>query len=165
MSQLIFGGMIAIILLGFYVWSIVDAVSVVQCMKSATADKPCTEVFSNNMSYILNTLGALISSTVVGVLGATKPSEFPVQKILTNSLKGTLTGTIQTIAALMPSIFILVWIVCGVITVIYGFVLSDTDLVAPFSAAAKAWFGVAIAAVYAYFGIRPSNGNNPPNGG
>ncbi len=157
MSQLIFGGMIAIILLGFYVWSIVDAVLVVQCKRELGEN--CKEVFSNNMSYILNTLGALISSTVVGVLGATKPSELPAQSIVEKSLKGNLTATANRFAALMPTIFILVWIVCGVITVIYGFMLSDADYVASFTAAAKAWFGVAIAAVYAYFGIKPSNGN------
>jgi hypothetical protein len=68
MAQLIFGGMIAIVLLVFYIWSIVDAVSVVRCMKAATVENPCKQEFSVNMSYILNTLGALISSTVVGLL-------------------------------------------------------------------------------------------------
>lgn len=159
MSQLIFGGMIAIILLGFYVWSIVDAVSVVQCKNAARAN--CPE-FSTNMSYILNTLGALISSTVVGVLGATKSSEFPVQKTLENTLKGKLRETPKMLTALMPSVFILAWLICGVITVIYGFILSN-DLVPPFTAAAKAWFGVALAAVYAYFGIQPDNGQKNPN--
>ena len=158
MSQLIFGGMIAIILLGFYVWSIYDAVSVVQCKN---AMQTCQE-FSGNMSYILNTLGALISSLVVGLLGATKPSEFPAQKLLESTLKGKLKETPKMIAALMPSIFILVWITCGVVTVVFGFILSN-DAVPPFTAAAKAWFGVAIASVYAYFGLRPNGGNN--NGG
>jgi membrane associated rhomboid family serine protease len=72
-------------------------------------------------------------------------------------LRGKLRETPKMIAALMPSIFIFVWLVCGVITVIFGFILSgEKEFVPPFTAAAKAWFGVAIAAVYAYFGIRPN---------
>lgn len=148
MPQLIFGGILALILLGFYIWSIASAVSAARHGGD----------LAPNMAYLLNTIGGLISATVVGVLGATQAGEFPAQK----TLQRNLTGTIKTLAGYMPSIFILVWMVCGVITVIYGFVLYDT--VPPLSAQAKVWLGTAIGAVYAYMGVRPNSNSGKPDG-
>lgn len=144
MPQLLFGGILAVILLGLYIWAIFEGV---QATKGDTAG------FTANMSYLLNTIGGLISATVVGVLGATEVGDFPGQK----TFERNLTGTISTIAGLMPSFYILVWIVCGVVMVIYGFVLNDT--VPALSAQAKVWLGTAIGAVYAYMGIKPQSNN------
>ena len=143
MPQLLFGGLLTLILLGFYIWSIIDAVSIAACAKD------CPQL-SNNMAYLLNTIGGLISAVVIGVLGATQTGDFPAQK----SIAKNLTGTVQTVATIMPSLFILVWIICGVVTVIYGFVLYDN--VPPLNASAKVWLGSAIGSVYAYFGIKPN---------
>lgn len=156
MPQLLFGGILAAILLGFYIWSIVDAIEIVQCMEkfknaseSVRATLPKCDSFTNNMTYFLNSIGGLISATVVGVLGATTVKEFPGEKLFGKKLD----GTVQTIAAFMPSVYILVWLTCGVFTVIYGFGLYDTDHVPPLTEHAKAWLGVALAAGFAYFGI------------
>ena len=60
MPQLIFGGILATILLGFYIWSIVDAVYIA---KNCVPGTNCTDQFSANMSFLLNSLGGLISAT------------------------------------------------------------------------------------------------------
>ena len=147
MPQLIFGGILATILLGFYIWSIVDAVSIaIDC----NAGTNCSNQFTSNMSFLLNSLGGLISATVVGVLGATESGEFPGVRTFGKNI----TGTFQAIAAYMPSFYILVWVISGVVIVIYGFILHP-DAVEPLSAQAKVWLGTALAAVYAYFGINP----------
>lgn len=145
MPQLIFGGILAVIMLGFYIWAIVEGV---QATMGDTAG------FTPNMTYLLNTIGGLISATVVGVLGATEVGEFPGQR----AFEKNLSGTISRVASWMPSLYILVWIVCGVVMVVYGFVLNDT--VPPLSAQAKVWLGTAIGAVYAYFGIKPQPNSN-----
>ncbi len=148
MPQLIFGGILAAILLGFYIWSIADGVAIAtRCAPGAD----CSDQYSANMAFLLNSLGGLISATVVGVLGATETGEFPGRR----SFAENLTGTFQTVAAFMPSIYILVWIISGVIVVIYGFILHP-DTVEPMSAQAKVWLGTAVASVYAYFGIKPN---------
>lgn len=147
MPQLLFGGLLALILLGFYIWSIVDAITLAQCKAN------CPQ-FSSNMSYLLNTIGGLISAVVIGVLGATKTGEFPSPK----SIEKTLSGWVQTLGVVMPSLFILAWIICGVFTVIFGFILYDN--VPALGASAKVWLGSAIGAVYAYFGIQPNNGKS-----
>lgn len=156
MPQLLFGGMIAFILLGLYVWSIVSGA----CEASPIAGcKDRVPAFTANMQFLLNSVGGLISATVVGVLGATKPAEFPAEGLFRKNL----TGTVQTIAGYMPSLYILVWIICGTYMVVYGFVLYSDDNLAPaFSAQAKMWLGTALAAVYAYFGIRPNGATTTP---
>ncbi|CAN5298189.1 hypothetical protein BH10ACI1_BH10ACI1_11520 [soil metagenome] len=153
MPQLLFGGLIAVILLAFYIWSIVDAICFVSHCR-------LTSGFTPNVQFLLNSIGGLISATVVGVLGATKPSELPAARFFQKNLN----DTTQSLAAWMPSIYILVWIICGVLTVIYGFILYPADDPAPaLSANAKVWLGTAIASVYAYVGISPNNGNTGGN--
>ncbi|GEM_PF-2417461 len=159
MPKLLFGSILAMILLGLYIWSIVDAISVVQCKEEVLkhlADKnkdpqqvPICSLFTDNMKYILNSIGALISATVVGALGASAIAEFPGRELFRKGL----TGSLQTIAGYMPSVYILFWLGCGVFTLIYGFLLYDTDHEPAFTEHAKAWLGVAIAAGFAYFGI------------
>lgn len=155
MPQLLFGGLLATILLGFFIWSIVDGVSIASSCKSSSN---CTNEFSANMSFLLNSLGGLIAATVVGVLGATQPGEYPSK----NLFEKNLTGIVKSVAAYMPSFYILVWIVCGVVMVIFGFILYP-EAVAPLNAQAKVWLGTAIAAVYAYFGITPDSPPKPSN--
>lgn len=153
MPQLLFGGVLACVLLVFYIWAIVDSV---------VATRAGLSDYSPNMSYLLNTIGGLISAVVVGVLGATQPGDFPAEKTLTKTIK----GTTQSFVRFIPSVFILVWIACGVAMVVFGFILYENSVPA-LNAQAKVWLGAAIGAVYAYMGIRP-NGNsvapNPANG-
>lgn len=146
MAKLLFGGILATVLLGFYIWSLAEAVGAAHC-----GGGDCRG-FSTNMSFLLNSIGGLISATVVGVLGATQAGEFPSLTLYGRNISGIVRG----LAAYMPSIYILVWIVCGVVTVIYGFILyPESDPVPPLFAQAKVWLGTAIASVYAYFGISP----------
>src|SRR5262245_48233573 len=107
--QLIFGGLIALVLLGMYVWAIASGVCAARpgtCHESVTP-------FSANVQSFLNSVGGLISATVVGVLGATSASEFPGARLFRDHLSGTW----QKIAEFMPSLYILVWIFCGTVLV------------------------------------------------
>ena len=153
MAQLLFGGLLATILLGLYIWSIVVAV------QTAEAGKP----FTTAMSFLLNSIGALISATVVAALGTTRSGDFPARA----RFEKNLTGIVSTIAKYMPSAYILVWMICGVVIVVKGFSLETDTTVTPLSAPAKAWLGTAIVAVYAYFGIAPptSGGKNNDDDG
>ncbi len=153
MAKLLFGGLIATVLLGLYVWSIVDTATAARTGGTITAD----------ISFLLNSIGALITATVLAVLGATQPGELPAGKTFGKGL----TGMAKTVAAYMPAAYIFVWIVCGVITVLYGFHMifpaatpvklsaNDIEAAGALNASAKAWLGSAIVAAYAYFGITP----------
>lgn len=54
MPQLLFGGMLALILLGFYIWSIIAAVFIA----ASGCTQNCPQL-SNNMAYLLNTIGGV----------------------------------------------------------------------------------------------------------
>ncbi len=175
MPKLLFGGILATILLSFYMWSIYEAVQAAQealklaklapnAEAAAAAFKTAPEL-TTMMSVLLNSIGALVSATVVGVLGATTSGEWPAKR----TLQENLTGTLQMIAGYMPSVYIFVWIGCGVWMCIIAFWpdsgqdFSDKQI----GIAAKSWLGTAIAAVYAYFGITPDppKANNAGGGG
>lgn len=154
MVKLLFGGLIATVLLGLYVWAIIATASAARI----------GGMISSDISWLLNSLGALISATVLAVLGATQPGELPAGKTFDKGL----TGVSKTMAAYMPAIYIFVWIVCGVATVLYGFHMlfpavaltsplpaDVTEAAGALNASAKAWLGSAIVAAYAYFGLRP----------
>lgn len=142
MSQIIFGGILAFVLLSLYVWAIAHSVAVAQAGGKE---------ISTDMSYLLNAIGGLISAAVVGLLGATKAGELPAQKSVEKAAGG-ITRRVAGLAGLVPSLFILVWIVCGVMMVYCGFSYQFE----PLTSQAKNWLGTAIGAVYAYLGI----GNN-----
>lgn len=146
MPQL-FGGLLVAILLGFYVWMISLAVT------SAVDNTP--KEFTENMTNLFNITGGLISATVTAILGATRTGELPAQR----TFEKNLTGVTQRIAGYIPSVYILVWVICGVITVIYGYILYEN--VSALTVQAKSWLITAIGAGYAYFGINP-NGSSAP---
>lgn len=164
-SRLVFGGVLASVLLGLYIYSIVQAIEVSE-MCAAAADavanqvpdaKLCPPVKTNlgNVSYILNLIGGLISATVVGILATTKPNELPAADLVERNLNASLT---RSIASFVPFAYIMVWIFCGVALVIFGLLKYESEPVPPLTAQAKAWLGTAVAAIYAYFGIDQSSG-------
>lgn len=158
-NRLILGGILSVALLALYIFSIGRAITVSSdCdarARAVAAQVPnsslCDSQKSNlgNISLILNLIGGLISATVVGVLAATKPNDLPGKGIF----KDNLNDVIQGISAYLPLAFILVWIFCGVLMVVFGLLVYDNDPVPPLTAQAKSWLGAAVAASYAYFGI------------
>ena len=141
-------------MLALYGYSIWAAINLAE--KCGDIDN-CTYQLSANISLLFNVIGGLISATVVGVLGSTNRGDFPKIRLSGTDMKG-LTGTL---AAVMPSVIILFWIVFGVVILVWGFLPFAHDPVPALSAQAKAWLGTAVGAVYAYLGVNP----DPPKNG
>ncbi|MEN6586790.1 MAG: hypothetical protein ABFE02_12190, partial [Sulfuricella sp.] len=78
----IFGGVIAIVLLGIYVhllrvaYLIVDCVSTTGCTTSSAAD------FNDVMAQSLNVIAGLVSALVIAELAITEPGKTPVARVL-----------------------------------------------------------------------------------
>jgi hypothetical protein len=68
MPQLLFGGLLAVIMLGLYIYSIAEAI---ELAKKCGDISNCATQLSANNSLLFNLIGGLISATVVGVLGST----------------------------------------------------------------------------------------------
>jgi hypothetical protein len=164
MPQLLFGGILAVMMLGLYGYSVYEAVDLArQCKDVNGLDiLGCTKELSSNLMLFFIVVGGLISATVVGILGSTNRGDLPAQK----SFEKNLSGYTATIAGYMPTVFILFWVICGLYMVFYGFITFEHDPVPALTAQTKAWIGTAIGAVYAYLGITPDpppKNNNQPN--
>ena len=71
--QAVFGGAIAVILLGIYLHLIRVAYQVVDCLSTAGCTKYTTTSFNDGMAQALALVGGLVSALVIAELAATKP--------------------------------------------------------------------------------------------
>jgi hypothetical protein len=144
MSRLTIGGVLAVALLGLFVYAVVVALQ----LASNCASPPC--VLSDSITFLLQTIGALVSAVVVSELAVTRPTETP----------GTLRATSYSdnekkAVKILTSLYILVWLISGLFIVVLGWVRNTT--VPQLVSVAKEWIGFAIGAAYAYFGISPED--------
>jgi hypothetical protein len=142
--KLLFGGLIAVILLGLYVYSVVFAVMIV----SQSAVGSFTEGFATTMT----TVGGLVSALVIAELAVTKPGEAPVARALRSGDGPALGQKATRVLTGLTGSYLLVWVIVGLAAYVVGTMWYPgklqhlTDL-------GQAWLGLAVAAAYAYFGI------------
>jgi hypothetical protein len=142
--KLLFGGLVAVILLGLYVFSVVYALMVVL----GTSPGPFTDGFAATMT----TVGGLVSALVIAELAVTKPGEAPVARALAPTDGQPAGVTAMRVLTGVTSVYLLVWVVIGLAAYVVGAMMYPgklqhlTDL-------GQAWLGLAVASAYAYFGI------------
>ena len=145
--KLVFGGIIAYVLLGFYVYCIVYAVLAANCLSSGGCQAYSKDL-NQDMQNILTVVGGLVSATVVGELALTKPGNAPGARLL--SAKGT-----GKWASVLTIFFMMVWLVCGIYSLVVGSLLHP-EVVPALTTAGKSWLGLAVAAAYSYLGVNPN---------
>ena len=155
MSQkTIFGGAIAVILLGLYVYAVIAAIVVTSCLsKGAGCTAYSKDSFTAGMALTMATVGGLVSALVIAELAITKPGESPVARVLNNnpSQKAMTILKITTIA------YLAVWTLFGLLAFIVGY-LQHPGVLQPLTDLGQSWLGLAVAAAYAYLGINQTNG-------
>ena len=140
----ILGTIIAIILLGLYLFSLG---SMIYDILTGGGTK-----FSDGQIFILNSVWGLISALVIAQLGITRKDENPVNKFLVgmkienNRYLVFLTWT-----------YLIVWLTAGVSCLLLG-VWFFPDSNETIKDMGTTWFGLAVMAGYAYFGLEPSEG-------
>jgi len=140
--------------LGFYVFAIGTAVnSTLLAARQYGTNAACTDVFHSKridgVNLILNVVGGLVSALVIAELAITQPGELPSPQLL----KRRMSRSSKKLRTILSTTFIIVWIVCGVISIVI-YVLYPNVTPAALSEFAKAWLGLALAAAYSYLGIR-----------
>jgi hypothetical protein len=144
---IIFGGIIAIILLGLYTFTMIYMINVARCAsvgECSAGDIPAGVI------YVHTTVGGLVSALVVAELARTRPGEAPGAKTIASDLS----DYSQRITGYISGGYVLVWIFSGLAALVAGSMLYP-DAVKTLSDAGTTWLGVAVAAAYSYFGIRP----------
>ena len=147
-AKAIFGGLIAIVLLGIYVYLVVIAFGVLGC--SPAPD--CSSTFTEDMASSLPLLAGLVAAPIIAELAVTKSGEVPFQRVL-----GTKTGeTPKTILRVLVFVYFAIWLGSGLLALFAGW--RHPGEVEALSALGKTWLGLAVSAGYAYFGITPPGG-------
>ncbi|GAB4460153.1 MAG: hypothetical protein Fur0044_52580 [Anaerolineae bacterium] len=145
--SLLFGGVIAIILLGLYTFTMIYMISVARCVSAGDCR---AEEIPAGVIYVHTTVAGLVSALVVAELAITRPGEAPGAKTLASDLS----EASQRITAYISGGYVLVWIISGLTALVAGSMLYP-DAVKTLSDAGTTWLGIAVAAAYSYFGIRP----------
>jgi len=129
-------GVIAVLLLALYAYAIWRV-----CSSPRTTP-------SGSIDTVLSLVGALVSALVIAVLAITPPSGSPA-RALAASMGPSAAMAVQVVVGA----YLAVWGVCGIALVITW--LRVPDATPSLAAAAKSWLGLAIAAAYAFLGLKP----------
>jgi len=149
MTKLIFGGLVAIILLGLYAYATVYSILAVQCLGSGA----CTEYtkdLNEGVVTVLNLVGGLVSALVIAQLAVTEPGAAPGAGLADAE---TITETMKKVVTIVSIAYVTVWLACGLASVVQGY-LRYPNVVPQLTASAKSWLGLAVAAAYSYLGLR-----------
>jgi len=146
--KLIFGGVVAVILLGLYAYAVLLAISVVVCANASGCSAPTMASFTAGFAGTMTTVGGLVSALVIAELAVTKPGEAPMARVIDAAAS---VGAINALKV-VTGIYLLVWVALGVSAYVVG-VMQHPDTLKPLTDLGQSWLGLAVAAAYAYFGI------------
>lgn len=151
LTKHIFGGSIACILLGLYVYLVCYGVSLVRCEPQPA----CLAGFTKPMGSALALIGGLVSALVIAELAITKPNEDVLNRVLPRNENGkAINIQHKNILRLITWGYLAIWILAGLAAFVTG--LLYPDVLQPLHDLGQTWLGLAVAAAYAYFGINPS---------
>lgn len=141
-------------LLCLYVWSIFDMIhSALACNFRFGVPIPPECRVTERLATLTTTLQSLISAIVISVL-AISPAKGP----LNLSHFGITANASQQaiIASYLALAYVAIWFVAGAAALGVGYIVLDDTAAAEFKALTDvggSWLGLAVGAVYAYFGI------------
>ena len=105
------------------------------------------KVPAQSIQTVLSLVGGLVSALVVAVLAITPPSGNPAKAFVGK-------GPIPPAATLVTNAYLLAWLGCGIwLTYVW---LTHSDASDVLISAAQSWLGLAVAAAYAFLGLKPS---------
>lgn len=145
----IFGGVIAVVLLGIYVHLLRVAYLIVNCAVQTGCTSPAVTDFNDVMAQTLSVIGGLVSALVIAELAITQPGEAPVARVLSD----TASQTAKSILKAVTVVYVLVWLAAGLAAFMKG--MYHPKVLPALTSVGQSWLGLAVAAAYAYFGLKP----------
>ncbi|HTD29097.1 MAG TPA: hypothetical protein VK660_06865 [Xanthomonadaceae bacterium] len=143
------GGSIAIALLAIYVYLIVVGCLTVNCALATGCTTHRIADFNEGMAQYLAELGGLVSALVIAELAVTRPGEIPAARLLTPHATDKARKRLRIVAIA----FLVVWFFAGATAFMVG--LTHPKVLPPLTSVGQSWFGIAVAAAYAYLGLKP----------
>ncbi|HTA66109.1 MAG TPA: hypothetical protein VK753_11440 [Xanthomonadaceae bacterium] len=143
------GGSIAIALLAIYVYLVVLGCLTVDCALAPACTRHPVAAFNEGMAQYLAELGGLVSALVIAELAITRPGETPAVRML----EPHATDKARRRLRLVAIAYLVVWFFAGAAAFLFG--LGHPLVLPPLTGVGQSWFGIAVAAAYAYLGVRP----------
>jgi hypothetical protein len=145
------GGVVAIVLLVFYVLLVYSAIHIVNCASTSGCTGATVDSFNDVMSQAMSVLGGLVSALIISELAITKPGETPAARFLSaTSNRG------RNILRWTTWLYVAVWLVTGACAFWTG--MNHPSVLPALTAVGQSWLGLAVASAYAYFGLTPASG-------
>lgn len=145
-----FGGFIAVVLLLLFSASTFYMAYLVWDACGGKATCPAVS-FAEGLTYVVTTVGGLVSALVIARLSVTEPGKAP--SVVPGATEATRATT--TIAIL----YLLGWMATGLTALVLG-VMIYPKVNQTLSDIGTTWLGLAVSAAYAYFGITPTSSND-----
>lgn len=144
-----FGGAIAVVLLGIYVHLIRVACLIVNCVSQAGCTAKAPADFNDLMAQTLTVIGGLVSALIIAELAITVPGATPAARMLSAGAS----PRSESVLKIVTVVYMLVWLVAGLVAFMKG--LYHPTTLPALTSAGQSWLGLAVAAAYAYLGLNP----------
>jgi hypothetical protein len=143
-----FGGGLALGLLALYISTIFYIISqVYSCGACGTVQ------ISSGVTFVVTTVGGLVSALVLARLAITSPGESPAE------ISSAKSGSLKNWAENLTLWYIIAWFITGFSALIFGTMLFP-NISSTLSDIGTGWLGLAVTSVYAYFGLDPKSSNS-----
>jgi hypothetical protein len=142
--RVLFGSIIAYVLLVLYVYVLREAIVLAQSVPEAGASLP---ELNPGISRTMATVGGLVSALVIAQLAIKEPGEGLELLFSKDADWG------ERLKVWLSLIYVLTWIGAGAFAFIVG-ELQVPGKVPELTNFAQAWLGLAVAAGYSYFGLK-----------
>jgi hypothetical protein len=144
--KMLFGSVVAVVLLGLYVYTVATGVAIAECVATASC---AVGGFTTGMASTLSLTNGLVSALVVAELAITQPGQAPMARVLATDAPVPAVAAVKVVTAL----YLFVWVATGFWAYFVGF-LKHPGALPALTDVGQSWFGVAIAAGYSYFGVK-----------
>ena len=144
------GGIVALVLLAFYVLLVYSAIQVVGCVTTAGCTGLTAASFNDVKSQAMSVLGGLVSALIIAELAITKPGEEPGVRILSATASS---GTSKNLLRWTVWLYMAAWVVTGAWAFWTG--LNHPNALPALTSVGQAWLGLSVASAYAYLGLNP----------
>lgn len=147
----LFSTALVLVLLALYAGLAGAMIFEIHTVCSAGPAANCANItgFSEGYKIVLTTVAGLVSALVVAKLSVSSPDDPQELSIVQFKSKTSRTANIVIVIG-----YLTVWAAVGFAALIYGVVLYD-DAIQTVNDLGTTWFGVAVAAGYAYFNLKP----------
>ena len=149
----IFGTIIAFMLLGIYVYFIWIGLDIINCQVKHSCNPAASVQFNDSMAQALTVIQGLISALVISVLAKAEPQDSIISPLVESEMK--LSAMMRNALKCMTWLYLITWVVMGFWVFLKG--LYYPKAVPALTNLGQAWFGIAIASAYSYFGLRQAS--------